>query len=220
MSFRRAAGPEAGRDLTDRLDRPGDAGGIHVEVGDHADPRRVERVGGHARRGHSLGERIGGREIRIDVEEHDVRSNAPDRILALESVHGVDALGQHPGVFVVDREPFVMMIQGVDRRRGEHAGLSHAAPEHLSETTRSCDQIRGAHESAPDGGAESLGEADVDGVGRSGELVERVASGDAGVEEPRAVDVDVEFAFPTDGGDGFEAVEGPHRTAAPVVISI
>ena len=53
-------------------------------MGDHADPRRVERVGGHARRGHSLGERIGGREIRIDVEEHDVRSNAPDRILALE----------------------------------------------------------------------------------------------------------------------------------------
>ena len=79
--------------------------------------------------------------------------------------------------------------------RREQARLAHGAAEHLAETAGAGDQLGTAGEGAADRGAEALGEAEGDGVD-----LRRICRGsdterDAGIEEPRPIDVHVEAAL-------------------------
>ena len=97
--------------------------------------------------------------------------------------------GQPARVRVVVGESLDVMLERVEARRGEDAGLAHAAAQHLARAVHAPDHlVRAAHERA-DRRAEALGEAEghrVEGLGPD----RRGGSGrDHGVPQARAVEV-------------------------------
>ena len=66
-------------------------------------------------------------------------------------------------------EAIDMVIERMDRRGGDDAGLAHAAADHLSPAVRASDEFLRAHQRRTDRRAQPLREADRDAVERRGD---------------------------------------------------
>ena len=67
-----------------------------------------------------------------------------------------DGLGQMAGVFVIFGQALDVVVDGVEGRGGENAGLSHPAAEHLAETMRAFDKGGAAGDDRSDRRAQSF----------------------------------------------------------------
>ena len=163
------------------------------EGGEHVGPRQVEP------RGVDLD------EVRLDPVELD------------RDARRVPALGEPPGPLVVDGEPLDVVVEGVERGGGDHAGLAHRTAEEELLPPGDLHQVGGAGEHRPERAAEPLREAQRDGVDPRADRCGGHAERDGGVHQPRAVQVHAEPAGPGGGDDGVELVERPHAAAGDVV---
>ena len=94
---------------------------------------------------------------------------------------------------VVVGEAVDVVVERVQRRRGDDAGLAHAAADHLAPAVRAGDERARADQRRADRRAEALREADRDLIERRRDRARRrariAAERDRGVEEARAVEV-------------------------------
>ena len=114
-------------------------------------------------------------------------------------------------------EPLLVVLEGVEGGGGDDAGLAHAAAEGLAGAAGLVDGLLGSGEQGAHGGAEALGGADGDGVRVLAPLAGRDAGRGLGVEEPGAVEVDLEAALPRHVGGGGEVFERVDLAAGGVV---
>ena len=105
----------------------------------------------------------------------------------------VDAVGDEPRVGVVLCEPRDIVLERIQTRRCDHAGLAHAPAETLAPPPHLVDGSRVARNDGPDRRAEPLADADGDRVALVNELGGRDTERDGGVEQPCSVAVNAEF---------------------------
>ena len=105
----------------------------------------------------------------------------------------------------------------MERSRRQQAALPHAAAEHLAEAPRALDERRRAAQRASHRATEALREAHAQRVRMPREGVRRVATGNARIEESRAVHVHVQAVLARLAADAFPAIHPPHRAAATVL---
>ena len=91
---------------------------------------------------------------------------------------------------VVFGEVLDVVFEGVEACGGKDTGLAHAAAEDFSEAACVVDGFGIANEAGADGGAESFGETDADGVAVLCVVLGGDAGGDGGVEETGTVAVE------------------------------
>ena len=114
--------------LAHRGDGAVDARGVDVEVGHEA--QAVEAGGEHAARLQVL-DQAGG-AVACDVDEDHVGLRRLDR----QPGQPAQPLGEPRAQRVVVGQALDVVVERVQRRRGQHAGLAHAAAEHLAPAVR------------------------------------------------------------------------------------
>ena len=118
---------------------------------------------------------------------------------------------------VILGEPVDVVVERVERRRGDDAGLAERAAEQVLALPRAFDQLGGAGERGTHRTAEPLREADGHRVGTPRPFRRRQAGTDGGVEEPRAVEMRDEPTLVRRVDRRLELVERPDAPAARAV---
>ncbi len=90
-------------------------------------------------------------------------------------------------VRVVFGEPLDVVFERIEARRREHAGLAHAAAQHLARAARAFDERLAAHEHRSDRRPQSFRKADRDRIERCAERRHRFARRDRRIADARAV---------------------------------
>ncbi len=211
----RGRGALAGVRTDERRDRLFDVVGADVEVRDGAEHVRRRRERQQDALGPEPLQEIGRIHARrVGVELDEVRLD-PLRVHR-ESRVG-ERLAEPPGIGVIVREPLDVVVEPVDARGGDDAGLAHRAAEHVLEPPRLARAVARGRDERAEGTAEPLREAQRDRVGLASPLRRRQAGGHGGVHEPGAVEMDGEPVRPRLGDDGPVLVERPDATARAVV---
>ena len=105
-----------------------------------------------------LGAELGGRaELRVDVEDHDVRVDMSAVERRGRASRGSRRRGRL-GVGVIFGQAVDVVLERVERAGGDDAGLPHAAAERFAMPARACDQLRRAAQRRADRRAEALAE--------------------------------------------------------------
>src|SRR5436190_7318154 len=162
-SSRRRSGADKGSEAArDRVECGVDVRVVDVEVRDRPEDTRSDRPG---KPDAGLCEPLDALDAReaepADVELDEVRLH----LLELDRrARRVKALGQTPRACVVVGEAPDVVVERVDPGCGDDPGLAHRAPEEMLEPARFCDQVRRAGEQRAERAAETLGEAERDGV--------------------------------------------------------
>ena len=118
---------------------------------------------------------------------------------------------------MVDGEQLDVVVERVERRRGDDPGLSHRAAEEELLAPGDLHQVGRPGEHGAERAAEPLREAERDGVDARADRCRRNAERDGGVHQPRTVHVHADAGGPGDGDDGVELGERPHAPARDVV---
>ena len=109
------------------------------------------------------------------------------------------------------------MLERVDTGRRDDPGLSHGTAEQVLLAPRPLDRLRRAREQRTERAAQTLREAERDGVEQPADLGCRDPGRDRGVQEPRAVEVGAHPALAGGGRDRLQVGERPAATARGVV---
>ncbi len=96
---------------------------IQMRAGPH--PRRPRRADQDAALLPHCGHILGGPEFGIDFEPDEIRLDI--RRIEMETRAIGNSLGDDPGVAVIFRQAFDVIVHGIKRRRGCNARLAHAA---------------------------------------------------------------------------------------------
>ena len=122
------------------------------------------------------------------LEDDDIGA---DRVgVDSDAVDETQVLGDDVSILMIFGESLDHFVEGDDSGRSQDAGLSHGAAEELSDAVGLVDECFLAAEERADGGAESFGHAEHDGVETPGELFRLATERDRGVEDPGAIEVD------------------------------
>ena len=98
---------------------------------------------------------LGRRPARLlDLEEDEVGLHA--RHVDLEALDVGDAFGEVVGIVVVLGQAVPVVLQRIECRRGDDAGLAHRAAQHLLLAPGFLDEVLGAGEVAPTGAPRPL----------------------------------------------------------------
>ena len=143
-----------------------------------------------------------------NVHEHDIRLRRLDGETQLAK-----SGGQVLGVLVIFREAAHVMLERIQARGRQHAGLAHAATERLAPTTRGIDEVARAEQHRAGGSAQTLREANGDriepGHGRrlaAAQLHDRI-------EKPRSIEMSSDPARVHEIGGGAQ-IRGRQDPAA------
>ena len=93
---------------------------------------------------------------RIQIKENQVRFRVVNT--AIDPSNVVQALSEHFCVLVIDAQPINVMIQCMDRRPCENAGLTHCSTKLFSKTTDSVYGIPVSNDYGTSGATKPLGE--------------------------------------------------------------
>ena len=148
--------------LGNELERAVDVGVVEIEMGDGADVRRAVGRREPDSRVPEGGEHVGPRKIEprgVDLDEVRLDPVELDR-----NTCRVPSLREPSGPLVVDREPVDVMVEGVERGGGHHAGLAHGTSEEELLPPGGLHQGGGACQQGAERAAETLREAQRDGV--------------------------------------------------------
>jgi hypothetical protein len=200
--------------LADDFDRPLNHLARDIQVAHRTDALRAGGEGEDTG-GFQLGGDVGrGSQARVEIEEDHVGF---DRHGDGEAGNLGEAGAKASGVFVVFGEACAVVIEGVEGRGGEDAGLAHGAAEHLAEAEDTGDGGLVAGDGGTGGGAQALGEAAGDGVEIPGVAGGVDAGGRGGVPDAGAVEVQLESKFAGAAGDPVDLLQGPDGAAAAVL---
>ncbi len=190
-------------------------GAVHVQMGNgpheslryrqHQQPSILEDCAEFRRR----------RQMRINVKDHDVRLDPRRR--QFQTLDARDRRGELGRVGMVDRQTIDVMLQRVERRRGQHAGLTHAAPQQLAMSSGKLDELARTGERRSDRRPQPLAEADAHGVEVLGPIGQGNAGGHGGIPEPSAVQVGGQPDGMTPIANVGNDVIGQHSAGAPIV---
>ncbi len=123
-----------------------------------------------------------------------IRRNAEDDDIGLDRIK-VDlhawlsgyGLGENTGIGMVFVQAGGHVVESDESGGGEDACLTHPSAESLAVDAGLGDVLLGAYQHGTDGCAETLGEAEVDGVEAASEFGDRKVESGRGVEDSRAV---------------------------------
>ena len=128
------------------------------------------------------------------------------------------AFGQSPGASMVVGEAVDVVVERVQRGRGDHTGLPHGAPEQELLPPGPLDPFLRRGEDGAERAAEPLGEADGDAVGEPPVLGGGDAACGGRVHDPRAVEVHGEPKVARGLRRRGKLVEGPDASAGAAVV--
>jgi len=153
--------------------------------------------------------------VHLHLETHDVGRDPAD-----VDAHSLEARclpGERSGEVHVPMQLASVMVERVQRGRGEDPRLPHPTPELLLEAPGPIDRRAPPSQRRAHGRTQPLAEAHVDGIERLGEVVLRNARGGRSVPEPGTIEMEAEAAFTTYRAYGAHSVERPDRATARVV---
>src|SRR3989441_11195938 len=123
------------------------------------------------------------------------------REIDVEPRQSLQAFGQAPGIDVILREAIDHFVQRAQPRSGQHTRLAHTAADHLAHPASALEELARARQHGPDRRTQSLGEAEHDGVHRTGELADVDPLRDGGIENPGAVQVNLQAGLMSHGAE-------------------
>src|SRR5262249_19509053 len=126
--------------------------------------------------------------------------------------HLCEKIGQLPCQRVVFGQSGDVVIEGVEAGGCDVAGLSHRPTPHLLVPPRFLDQLRRSGDYGSKWTAETPCEVDPRGVKPGSEITRRGTGRDAGVEEPRAVQVRPQTMSASSRKNIFNLVEAPYAS--------
>ena len=144
-------------------------------------------------------------EVRLDLLEIDRHSRLVDR------------LGERPRPLVILRQPLDVVVERVQTRSRDDAGLSHGAAEQVLLPPRAGHELLRTGEQRPERAPEPLREAERHGVEARGDGGRLDTERNGCVEEAGAVEVDGETDLPRRRDDILEVGERPDASARAVV---
>ena len=150
----------------------------------------------------------------VDLEDHDVRLD----LAGIERDAGQRRQPdrQRARVLVVVGQPVDVVVERVQRARGDDPGLPQRAAEHLLVAPRLLDQFGRAREARSKWCAEALREVQPRGVEAPRELGRGHAGRDHGVHQPRAVHVESQTVLVRDIDHAPQLLQRPHAAAGHV----
>src|SRR5687767_4345574 len=101
----------------------------------------------------------------------------------------------------------------------DHTCLSHPSPHALTKVTSLSHHFPGPAEHRTHRSAKSLGEAELNGVGRGGKGISRHSGGDHGIEKPSAVEMNRQ-AMASGGGAGLHHQIVRHHLSPGKVVGV
>src|SRR5207302_7921593 len=128
-----------------------------------------------------------------------------------------DASGQPARTRMIVGETLDVMVECVQRSRGEDSGLPQRAAQQVLALPRALDERGRAGEDRAGRAAEALREADGDGVGETRPVGGRTPGSDGRVEEPRAVQMHGRAALARSGRGRLELFQRPYAAARAAV---
>ncbi len=128
-----------------------------------------------------------------------------------------EAAGQPARQCIVAAVAAIGILQGDDGRRGQKAGLAHAATQHAGGAPRLPHEIHVARQDGADRPAEALAQREPHRIDVTAELADRCIEEGGGVEQPCAIEMDGKAGPPRDGMDGRHGSGRHHRAARGVV---
>ena len=129
----------------------------------------------------------------------------------------LEIASQHGCLLVVLSQPAEVVLQRVDRARGDDTRLPHGSAEPFAVVARLLHKVPRAGKSGPDRSSQSFGEAHGDRVGGSGVHSETNAGGYMGVPDASSIEMYPDPMSMCHRGHVLHALERPDGAAAPVV---
>ena len=120
------------------------------------------------------------------------------------------------GVVVILREAVPIVLERIERRGGDDAGLAHRAAQHLFLAPGFLDEVLRAGQRGADRRAQALGVVEPQRVGAGGVILRAGAGFDSGVAQAGAVHVDGEAGIVRDLGHAPQRFDRPDRAEAAV----
>lgn len=188
-------------------------GAIDVVVGDQADRTRADGAGQNAASA-ERGDEVGGRKA-LQLKDDDVGLHAVE--VDVDARQADEGFGEEACVGVVLGQARRHLFERNEAGSGQDARLAHAAAEGFAVDARLGDERAGADEHGADGCAETLGEAEHDGIEAGGERADVEAEMSRGIEDACAVEVGGQVAFADFVPDLFQDGQGSADAAAHVV---
>ena len=201
-------------DSCDRRGCPRNIHFCHIKVRDSPDALPMD--GAHSDAGSQGGgdEGLGGSPSGIDVKKDDICLNFAH--IKVNSGERGDLLGEKAGIRVVLGEAFDVVLQGIESGAGDNSGLSEGSAHQLTASASMVDCFLISHEDGPKGAAKTLREANGNRIDWGSQLADRVALGDLGVENARAIQVDAQLFLPSPITNFLKFREWPSGTASQV----
>ena len=168
-------------------------------VGDHADEVLAEFAGPDAAlsqggdegcRRHAEGRRVTEDDVGLNGTEVDAKAR------------GCCSLGQKAGMLMVFMQAARHGFQSDNAGGGDNADLAHAAAHKAALAAGLFDEVARTDHEGAHGGAEALGQAELDGIGMAAQFFHVRAQGGGGVEDAGAVHVNRQGILAGHGGDG------------------
>ena len=121
------------------------------------------------------------------------------------------------GACVVVGEPFDVVIEGVDTRRGDDSRLTHGAAEEVLHAAGIRHHLGRAGKQRAEWAAETLRETERDGVETAADRRGLLAAADRGVQQPGAVEVKAKPELVAEAAELVDLLQRPDSPAARVV---
>ena len=151
----------------------------------------------------------GGETGGFAIEDDDVAANGGG--IDGKTYNFGDSFGEMLGIGVIFVEAGGRFFEGHEARRREYANLAHAASEHFAIHAGAFDEFTGADDHGAYGRAKPFGEAEHNRVAFLGHMGNVIVECRGGVEDARAVEVNVQaesVRLIADFADAFGGIDG------------
>ena len=173
--------------------------GAHGRDADAAGHQQfVEPVGGQAETGHVKKD-----QVRIDR-------------LNLNALYLIQALGKCLGVLVIVDQAIDVVLERIDRPRGDDAGLAHSTTKLMFPAPSPFDKSPRPSQGSPNRCAQALAEIDPDRINLGGIVCRRDAGADHRIEQARPIHVGGQSVLSRHCTDLCQGLERPYGASAQV----